>query len=73
MAEYDKNDEYTTLLVDTSIFDRYKQILHSGLISKLYQFHDSEYKLILPEIIKKELESHLHEKIVGTYTTLKKH
>ncbi|MCU7803188.1 MAG: DUF4935 domain-containing protein [Candidatus Thiodiazotropha sp. (ex Lucinoma borealis)] len=59
----DVENEYGAVLVDTSIFDGNGLRLEKGLIEILAQFKKSPIKFILPDVIKKEVQSHLESKI----------
>jgi PIN domain len=51
--------EFGAITLDTSIFDAQGLKLESGLLKKLEQFQDSSTRLILSEIVKEEMLSHL--------------
>lgn len=55
--------DYDTLAIDTSIFDKYGLQFNSGLLRTLAQFKISPSDLVLPDIVIKELRSHLINKI----------
>ncbi|CAH8242511.1 MULTISPECIES: PIN domain-containing protein [Vibrio] len=67
-----KLSEYDALLVDTSIFDAYGLKLEKGLLSKLYQFKDSDIEYLLPDVIKGEVQNHLEKKVKTSRASLEK-
>lgn len=54
--------QFRAITLDTSIFDAQALRLESGLLKQLEQFRDSSTKLILSEVVKEEVLSHLIEK-----------
>ena len=54
--------EFRAITLDTSIFDAQSLRLESGLLKQLEQFRDSSTRLILSEVVKEEVLSHLIEK-----------
>jgi PIN domain len=54
--------QFGAITLDTSIFDAQGLKLESGLIKQLEQFRDSSTKLIISEVVKEEVLSHLTEK-----------
>ncbi|BAZ53670.1 hypothetical protein NIES4103_63530 [Nostoc sp. NIES-4103] len=53
---------FRAITLDTSIFDAQGLRLESGLLKQLEQFRDSSTRLILSEVVKEEILSHLTEK-----------
>lgn len=51
--------QFGAITLDTSIFDAQGLKLESGLLKQLEQFRDSSTKLIISEIVKEEVLSHL--------------
>jgi hypothetical protein len=68
----EENKKYDAILVDTSIFDANGLRLEKGLLGKLSQFKKSPIDLIFPDVIKKEIQSHLHDKIKISRNALEK-
>lgn len=58
-----KELKYDFITIDTNIFKRYSIALNSGLLKQLDQFKNSSTKIIISEIVDKELISHLAEEI----------
>jgi rRNA-processing protein FCF1 len=54
--------QFRAITLDTSIFDAQGLKLESGLLKQLEQFRDSSTKLIISEVVKQEVLSHLIEK-----------
>jgi PIN domain len=54
--------QFGAITLDTSIFDAQSLRLESGLLKQLEQFQDNSTKLILSEVVKEELLSHLTQK-----------
>ncbi|MBC6433801.1 hypothetical protein FM036_25320 [Nostoc sp. HG1] len=54
--------QFTAITLDTSIFDAQGLRLESGLLKQLEQFRDSSTRLILSEVVREEILSHLIEK-----------
>ena len=54
--------QFGAITLDTSIFDAQGLRLESGLLKQLEQFRYSSTKLVISEIVKKEILSHLTEK-----------
>ena len=70
MSEEEK--EYGALLVDTSIYDKNALRLEKGLLGKLTQFRRSPIELLMPDVIKNEVRSHLEQKISSARSALEK-
>ncbi|MGM5049534.1 PIN domain-containing protein [Tardiphaga sp. 604_B6_N1_1] len=51
--------EYDAVTVDTNIFDQKKLNLHSGMLARLKQFKEGSAKLVLSEIVVREVHRHL--------------
>ena len=64
--------EYEAILVDTSIFNGNGLRLESGLLGKLKQFSKSPVDFLMPDVICKEIESHLDKKIRVSRSALEK-
>jgi hypothetical protein len=54
--------QFSAITLDTSIFDAQGLKLESGLLKQLEQFRDSSIKLIISEVVKEEVLTHLTEK-----------
>ena len=54
--------QFGAITLDTSIFEAQGLKLESGLLKQLEQFRDSSTKLIISEIVKEEVLSHLTAK-----------
>lgn len=54
--------QFRAITLDTSIFVAQRLKLESGLLKQLEQFRDSSTKLIISEVVKEEVLSHLTEK-----------
>lgn len=63
---------YNAILIDTSIFDGNRLRLETGLLGKLRQFKKTKIDLLLPDVIKNEIQSHLEKKLGFQATLLKK-
>ncbi len=61
-----KKPKFNAIIIDTSIFENHGLKFESGILSKLNQFKRSPIDLILPDVIKSEIESHLSKKIQQT-------
>lgn len=57
-----RSGQFRAITLDTSIFDAQGLRLESGLLKQLEQFRDSSTRLILSEVVKEEILSHLIEK-----------
>lgn len=57
-----RTGQFSAITLDTSIFDAQGLKLESGLLKQLEQFRYSSTKLIISEIVKEEILSHLNEK-----------
>lgn len=64
--------EYDALLIDTSIYDAYGLRLEKGLLGKLHQFEKSPIELLMPDVIRNEVLSHLEKKIKASRSALEK-
>ncbi len=56
--------EYGAITVDTSIFDQKGLLLESGLLNALVQFNNKPAKLVLSEIVIREVNAHLIKKLM---------
>ena len=54
--------QFEAITLDTSVFDAQGLKLESGLLKQLEQFKDSSTELIISEVVKEELLSHLTKK-----------
>ena len=63
---------YNAILIDTSIFDGNGLRLETGLLGKLRQFKKTKIDLLLPDVIKNEIQSHLEKKIRVSSNSLEK-
>ncbi|EPT2694923.1 PIN domain-containing protein, partial [Vibrio vulnificus] len=64
--------EYGAITVDTSIFDQKGLLLESGLLNALVQFNNKPAKLVLSEIVIREVNAHLIKKVNDSYAQLDK-
>jgi len=65
-------EEYDALLIDTSMYDAHGLRLEKGLLGKLTQFRKSPIELIMPDVVKNEVLSHLQKKIKSARSALEK-
>lgn len=73
LKELIRMGEFGAISLDTSIFEAQGLKLESGLLKQLDQFLDSSTKLIISEVVKEEVLSHLTKKIKETETNIKKY
>jgi len=64
--------EYDAIVLDTSTFDANGLRLEKGLLGKLGQFKKSPVEIILPDVIRGELKTHLERKIKEVRSSLEK-
>ncbi len=64
--------EYDALLIDTSIYDANGLRLEKGLLGKLHLFEKSPIELLMPDVIKNEVQSHLEKMIKVSRSALEK-
>jgi hypothetical protein len=64
--------EYDAIVLDTSTFDANGLRLEKGLLEKLGQFKKSPVDIIIPDVIRGELKSHLERKIKEVRSSLEK-
>ena len=64
--------EYGAITIDTSIFERKGLMLESGLLKTLEQFNGKPSRLILSEIVVREVYSHLVKQIAESRTKVSK-
>lgn len=57
---------YIAITIDTSIFDRYQCQLLSGILSELSQFNGMPTKVVLSEVVVRELKGHIQKRIEST-------
>ena len=57
-----REGQFRAITLDTSIFDAQGLRLEAGLLKQLEQFRDSSTNLIISEVVKQEILSHLEEK-----------
>lgn len=67
-----RDGEFGAITLDTSVFDSQGLRLESGLLKQLKQFKDSSTKLIISEIVKEEILSHLNKKAQESKTSIEK-
>ncbi len=72
MSLHDPNKNYDVILIDTSIFDGNGLRLEAGLLGKLRQFKKTKIDILLPDVIKNEVQSHLEKKIKVSRSSLEK-
>ena len=73
LKELIRMGEFGAISLDTSIFEAQGLKLESWLLKQLDQFLDSSTKLIISEVVKEEVLSHLTKKIKETETNIKKY
>ena len=66
------NGDISAISIDTSIFDGHYRKLESGLLKRLQQFKDSNIKVVLSDVIVKELSAHLIKDAEESQSTFKK-
>ncbi|WP_250461008.1 PIN domain-containing protein [Microbulbifer litoralis] len=64
--------DHDAILIDTSIFESHGLRLDSGILGTLKQFKDSPVAILIPDVIKNELLSHLEKRIRTSQSTLSK-
>jgi hypothetical protein len=72
MSVHDPDKNYDVILIDTSIFDGNGLRLEAGLLGKLRQFKKTNIDILLPDVIKNEIQSHLEKKIKVSRSSLEK-
>ncbi len=72
MSLHDPDKNYDVVLIDTSIFDGNGLRLEAGLLGKLRQFKKTNIDILLPDVIKNEIQSHLEKKIKISRSSLEK-
>lgn len=72
MGQYDPDKDYDVILIDTSIFDGNGLCLEKGFLGKLRQFKKTSIDILLPDVIKNEVQSHLEKKIKVSRSALEK-
>ena len=65
-------EKFSTILLDTSIYEQYGLRLEKGLLGKLSQFSRIDAKFILPDVIYNEVKKHLEKKIKASRGALEK-
>ncbi|MBE9208298.1 DUF4935 domain-containing protein [Nostoc sp. LEGE 06077] len=68
-----RQGKFGAITIDTSVFDAQGLRLESGLLKQLEQFRDSSTKVIISEIVKEEVLSHLTEKTKNAQRELEKY
>lgn len=64
--------DHDAILIDTSIFESHGLRLDSGILGTLKQFKGSPVPILIPDVIKSELLSHLEKKIRTSQSALSK-
>ena len=64
--------QFGAISLDTSIFDSQGLKLESGLLKQLEQFRHSSTQLIISEVVKEEVLSHLTKKIKEAQSNIDK-
>lgn len=64
--------EYKAILIDTQTIDNYRWRFDEGMLAKLQQFKDTDVHVLIPDVIKNEVTSHLSKKINAVQTDLEK-
>lgn len=72
MSLHDPDKNYDIILIDTSIFDGNGLRLETGLLGKLRQFNKTPIDVLLPDVIKNEVQAHLEKKIKVSRSALEK-
>jgi len=72
LKELVRRGEVGAISLDTSIFDAQGLKLESGLLKQLDQFLDSSTQLIISEVVKEEVLSHLTKKIKDAQSNIDK-
>jgi hypothetical protein len=72
MSLHDPDKSYDAILIDTSIFDGNGLRLEAGLLGKLRQFKKTNIDILLPDVIKSEIQSHLEKRIKVSRNSLEK-
>ena len=67
-----EQNKIKAISIDTSIFDQKQRGLEWGLLKRIRQFKDTSVVFLLPEIVKRELESHLLKDAIESETSLNK-
>ena len=67
-----REGQFGAITLDTSIFDKQSLRLNSGLLKQLEQFHNSSIRLIISEVVKEEILSHLTQKTKEVQDKIKK-
>ncbi len=64
--------EYVAITLDASIFDRYHCKLNSGMLKALEQFKGAPLKLIISDVVLREVEGHIVRNIKNAKQSAKK-
>lgn len=64
--------EYSAILVDTSIYDKFGLKLDQGYFASLKQFKNTPIVYLVPDVIASEVTSHIEEKVKNTQSALEK-
>ena len=72
MGQHDPDNNYDVILIDTSMFDGNGLRLETGLLGKLRQFSKTPIEILLPDVIKNEVRSHLEKRIKVSRSALEK-
>jgi hypothetical protein len=64
--------EITAITLDTSIVDAQQKNLEHGLLRRLSQFKGSDTKVLLPDVVLREIESHLLNDAEETLTAVRR-
>lgn len=51
--------DFEAIVLDTSVFDAQQLRLETGLLRRVAQFHDGAIRVLLPDVIAREVEAHL--------------
>lgn len=70
IKELIEKQEIQAISLDTSIFDSEKLKLESGLLKQLGQFSNTPIKILISEVVKNELFSHLEKQAKKIYTDI---
>lgn len=70
LVEQVRQGAFGAIVIDTSIFHKYQFGLASGLLRRAEQFADGSVKVLMPDVIRREVEKHLTEKVSTAQTGL---
>lgn len=62
--------KYNAIVIDTSIYSKYSYKLESGYFPRLSQFKNFEVNVLIPDVIKDELLSHMSDRVKADHDAL---